>query len=244
MSDAGADRAKLIAAAMASHQQDADELCARDPLAARTRLLLLKLEAQGHRLGWDHPDNIGMVFQVQYNPRTHHVNRRWSDHFTDIIRMVSDSNGGHIGLAFQDLATVCEGAVKGKYDYRLPPQYRNINWARPGDDLWEGDRPGWKFYGYGYRYEAWMVEDDRRAETRQMWAENRCEDHPDRVEVRQVCLAARDGRLWCVSRVRGEQPTVYVEPAEALGGIGGNVINGLGRLTNAIAGDPVPIRPR
>jgi hypothetical protein len=245
MSGAIPDPAKTISEAMAKLQKEADDLCARDTLAARTRMLLLKLEKQAHRLGWDHPDNIGMVFQSQYNPRTHHVDHRWSDNFTDIIKIISDRNGGNIGQAFQELAAVSEGMLKGEMDYRLPPQYRNINWARPGKDLWEGDRPGWKFYGYGFRYEAWIVEADHEEHTELLRRAHSLDSHPNRVEARQVCLAARDGRLWCVSRVRGQQATVYIEPSDAVGsGMAGNVVNGLGRLTNTIAGEPVPIRPR
>jgi hypothetical protein len=216
-----------------------DDLCARDALAARTRTLLLRLEEQGHRLGWDHPDGHG-VFRVQYNPHTKHVESYWANAFTALINYVCGRTDGDVGQAFQFLAEHVELAASGEFDADLPPELRGILMRRTADtDLFSGRKPGWKFYGYGHRCEAWMV----RPEGRDQLTGQPLSEHPDRVEIRQVCFAARDGLFWWLHRIRGGEPTVYVERPESDRPMGGVVTNALGRLTNVVAGNPVPVRP-
>lgn len=217
-------------------------LCENDPLAARTREHLLAIEEMGHRLGWDHPENIGRVFQLQHNPSTHDVAHRWAPAFTDIIKMMSSAPTVDIGDAFQVLAGVVEQAVEGELDFALPARFRNLKGKSSGLDLFTGSKPGWTFYGYGYSYEAWLAVEEQGGETWELFEQNRLEDHPRRIEARQVCFAARDGRLWMISRLRGEEPTAVVEPPDTAR-TGGPVVNGLSRLTNAAAGNDVPIRP-
>jgi hypothetical protein len=219
-----------------------DDLCARNTLAARTRILLLRLEKQGHKLGWDHPDNEA-VFQVHYNPDNSNVEHQWSDAYTDIIRYVSGHNGGNTGGSFQALAEIVEEGVSGELEPHLPSRLRGVlPRSAPGTDLWPGKRTGWRFYGYGYRSEGWMVQGHMDEETERLSRVRQLDQHPDRVEIRQICLAARDGLLWWVHRIRGEEPTVHAELPESDGPMGGNIINGLSRLTNAVAANPVPVR--
>lgn len=222
-----------------------DELCARDTRAARTRMLLLRLEKQGHKLGWDHPDVPG-VFQVHDNPRSGHVEHHWSDPVTDIIDIICERNGGHVGNAFLTLAECYEALVQGRFNAYLSPDLRRALHASQatGADLWPGERPGWRFYGYGFRCESWMVSDIAAGSlASELSAEHRLHEHPDRVETRDVWFIGRDGLVWWASRHRGEQPTVYAQWPEADNQICGGVANGLSRITNAVAGNPVPVLP-
>lgn len=221
-----------------------EDLCARDTLAARTRMLLLKLEKQGHKLGWDHPDVPG-IFQVYYNPRTGHVEYHWSDATSSSVAYVSKRNGGAVGEALVTVAAAYERMAAGEMDHHLPPELRGeFTRKEAGSDLWGNGRPGWKFYGYGIRCESWMVSaGDDDIEVDEYTAQHRPDEHPNRFETRDVWFAARDGLVWWVSRRRGSSPVVHAQHPESDITMTGGIANGLTRMTNVVAGNPVPVIP-
>lgn len=214
-------------------QEFVDGLCARDPLAAGTRRLLLKIERKGHRLGWDSREYLS-IFQVQYHPEMKQVKYVDSSPLTKVLDYACTHNGGNVGYAFQFLADHVENVEAGRFDHLMPPGLREALARRTAEgDLWEGNENGWKFYGYGFAHEGWSAPiDDRDCEPK---------DHPDRVEARAAWLAARDGLFWTIGRHRGQEPFVRVYLP---GGTEGPVPNAMSRLTKLVAGNPVPVIPR
>lgn len=66
------------------------------------------------------------------------------------------------------------------------------------------------FFGFGQIYEAWAISGDSKEEIRE-WSESRMiHMHPDRVELRGMHVATRDGRFASLGRKRGEAPE-YIE---------------------------------
>lgn len=216
-----------------SMQEFVDTLCASDPLHARTRLMLLKMERSGHRLGWDNR-NFMRIFQVEYHPGKKQVKCVDRCPLTDVLDYGCIHNGGDVGYGFQFLADHTENVEAGRFDHLTPPGLREALTRRTADgDLWEGSEPSWKFYGYGFAHEAWRapIDDGMDCEPK---------DHPDRVEARAVWLAARDGLFWTAVRNRGGEPFVSVYLPEK---VTGRVPNAMSRLTKLVAGNPVPVIP-
>lgn len=223
-----------------------DELCAVDGRAARTRVLLHRLEVKGHKSGWDGDAALPEVFVVDYNPDSDQVVYRWAEPITGIVRDAMERNGGNVGAALQVVASSAERIRAGEQaPHPLAPP--NPFAGMPADqDLFGGNTPGWKFYGYGLRSEGWTTPRGgvtRDSSLHQAAHERRLHEHPDRVEARVVWLAGRDGIAWHLVRRRGESPQCIAFRPESDLDFGGNIGNALGRMTNAAVGNPVPVRP-
>jgi hypothetical protein len=223
-----------------------EELCAGDVLADRTRSLLLKLEKQGDRLGWGHRDNIDNVFYVERNLDSGSLYHRPAPWLSKSVDIALRRNGGHVGNAYLELAVIFENAASGQIDNKLPPAFRSPNMRRnsgPGGDLWPPHHPGWKFYGYGVRTEMWGITSKADPNYEQIVQERRADQHVARMEGRWVHFVGTDGLAWSACRVRDHAPAVMVarptDPPEIMRGV---LMHALGRLTNAVSGETVPLR--
>lgn len=207
-----------------------EDLCARDPRAARTRMVLLRLERQAHSHGWSHRDTP-MIFELTHNTRTHHVTYRKSTAFQAIVVDILRRSDLAVGEAFQVLAEHVEKMERGEFDKHLPPSLREMLMS-----IMKIKSPdGTEFYGYAARHEAWAAPDDG--------VDCRPSLRTDRIELRGVHFAARDGLFWQVIRIRGEQPRVLVDQPGNEDASVGDVANALSRLTRVFANNPVPIIP-
>lgn len=172
--------------------------------------MLYKLELEGQWAGWDWQEGPEL-FWVDANVDEGKVSYRPADALTEGLRELMDAFEGRAGEAMLGVALACEHA-------------RVLSGAGPGEmSFIEKLEPGWQFYGFAFRTEAWSVA-------------NHLNKHPDRHETRLINMVARDGSCWFLSRVRGEEPKLFTK------GIVGNVVNGLTSMVNAAAGTSIPLR--
>lgn len=227
-----------------------DEMCARDPRAARVRMLLLRLEKQMHRQGWGGPDADPRIFSVSYNVNGSAVNHQWWPLYTAILSHLTALNDGDSAAALGQLVTYIEDSQRGVYDDVLrragvPAELIQRAKRRPGCDLFTtpGSGSGWRFYGFGLRFEAWVLSPSDDREAAHYAALGAIHRHPRRGESREVWFCARDGWLWRVMRLRGAPPVCLALMPEGDWTASGVVPNGLSRLTNVATSNPVPVWP-
>lgn len=218
-----------------------EEACAHEPLVARTRMALLRLEKDGHRAGWDQPANSPTIFKVEYDPGRHFVTARPALGITQVLDVATLKVGGDVGEALMLVASVMEHSRQQLTHAGMPV----------GHDLFHGETLS-RFYGFAMRNEGWSVDLDIDAQTeaerlRSSGALAAAEDgllhrHPDRIETRMVHLVARDGLTWWVLRLRRRPPVqaIMMRPEADLQGTG-LVLHALGRMTAAMVGNVVPI---
>lgn len=216
-----------------------EEVCQREPLAARTRLALLRLEKEGHRAGWDSEANSPTIFRFERHPEKHYVHTTRSQPLTELLRFLCALNDGDVGEALQDLAGALEGTRAGLGTCGVPATA----------DVMGGERAGHLFYGYALRNEGWATNrialgDDEELDEGLMQAvrAKKLHEHPDRVESRMVHLVCRDGLYWWCIRLRRQPPAecLVMRPESNFSGAG-LVLNALGRMTAAAAGNIVPV---
>jgi hypothetical protein len=201
-----------------------DELCAATPLHAGVRATLLDLEARGEAAGWDSPANDPRVYSFEHHPGLGRVRATLSATVNAVFRVGLARADGEPGQALAYLATV--------YD-RVRERFG------PATGL---TADGFTFYGYGYAGEGWASPPDPDEEA---WAYARrraLHEYPERIEIRQVYLAGRDGVFWWVLRARGQAAeAVAALPESTLWAQTGLVPNALARMTNALAGGHAPV---
>lgn len=197
-----------------------EAMCKAFHVCRQTRDVLLWMEAQADQCGWDSDESAPTLFRVEAHPTRGVVHARLDAMFTNLLRQTcSLRTEGNVGAAMDCLASVMEEARGSLEQAGLPGQI----------DILNASQFGLTFYGFALRTEAY----------------GRSDNSPDRVELRQVEMVARDGLSWAVVRLRGR-------PAEAMVMRGqdddtvmtGRIANALGRMTNAIAGNPVSVPSR
>lgn len=226
-----------------------DELEARtlahsfaDKLVAATRRSMLKVERVANSHGWD---QLPVLFRAEYRADPAAVVLIPSEGLTQClgqaIERVREVTGQpDVAKAMRVLGDFMEGT--------MAPMWRDLmEVPRDRDIIDEGELPGFRFYGYAMTNEGWMrrLEDmspEAEAEyIRRLEAGRRIEQDAERVEVRMLHMACRDGRLWSVKRERGGGPQVTMSVPEGDSGWAGQVVNALGRMVRAVVGNPVPV---
>lgn len=215
-----------------------EEMCEREPLAARTRMALLRIEKAHHREGWDNTPPT--LYRVEQDTRRDYVATYRSGITSTLLDLIPRA-GGDTGEALAMLAGGIEAVAQG---------VRSTVTAALTADLMAGERPGHRFYGYALVHEGWQtpVMADMEGDELAHWqgAVERKEIHREagRLEVRMVNLVARDGLQWLVTRVR-RQPPVRVLAMRPEGDyqVAGLVGNSLGRMTRAVVCNPSPVPP-
>lgn len=217
-----------------------EDTCQREPVAARTRLALMRLEKEGHRAGWDSPTNDVTIFRFERDPVRDYVKAFPSRGLTDALRHVCDWTGGDVGEALARVADAVQGARGALRRYGVPD---NV-------DVCGGEQAGHNFYGYAMRHEGWAspaVDVGPGAAPRDDVLEairtKTLHQLPDRIETRMVMLQTRDGLSWWCQRRRRLPPveTIVLRPESDYQAVAGLVLNALGRMTNAAAGNVSPV---
>lgn len=214
--------------------QATEELCQRQPLAARTRVALLRLEKEVHRAGWDSPASLPTILRFERHRTKHFVKAMESEPLTACLTLAyTRHTDGDVGKAMELLAWVTERGREA-FSYLGVPLDEDVMRSDGG--------PGWEFYGYGLRMEGWTLPALGLDAVPEAVREKRIHEHPDRVETRMVYLVARDGLSWSLVRRRRMPPVecVVTRPEGQFEQLG-LVVNALGRMTNAAAGNPVPV---
>lgn len=215
---------------------DTRAMCARDPNLEGMRQLVLKLERDAHKRGWDHEDNQHKLFEVMRGEDL--VGLRMAGMLQDAFDMRCAQREGNVGFALLDLSRAVE-------------ETRREMGTDAASDMYGPELVDAVVYGWGLLSETWMVAQPRDATPEQKAAQSRASQnhelhlHPDRIEGRMIQLVCRDGMHWTVMRERGKPAKAMVQKPESLGTtVGGNVPYGLGRMLNAIVSNPVPVPSR
>lgn len=205
-----------------------DRLCAESPRYAEIRRVLLDLEAQGHRAGWDHPDNAPLLLAIERDLVTGQVQARPPVVVNTLLRIALERGTGEPGEVLTRLADGFEQARDALGPVGL-----------------HGGPAGFEFYGYAFRAEGWATLLDSDEQAHDAAVRRELHLYPGRIEIRQVYLAGRDGLTWWVLRHRGQGPEVMIAlPESASWTQAGRIPNALARMTNALAGSHTPVPPQ
>lgn len=208
-----------------------EEACQREPMLARTRLALLRVEKAAHRAGWG--VTWPTLWRVEYDPARHYVHTRLSSS-TKVLALAIEQCGGDLGEALLRLATVMEVGRERLAEAGMPRH----------EDLFDAELPGQRFYGFALMSEAWSTREAATPSEQAAVAAGRLYLHPDRVETRTIFLAARDGLAWWAVRVRREPPVeIAMFRPEADSAPQGLMYHVLARMTAAMVGNVVPVPP-
>lgn len=217
-------------------EADTNAACAKDPDLAAMRQLLLTVEFDAHKRGWDHDDNQHKLFEVCKSQDGFGLR------MAGVLQRVFDEQcgrrDGHVGLALLDIAKI-SGMAR---------QYMGVEAAK---DLYQ---PEWfggsEVYGWGLLSEVWMVRSNKdwTPEELEAFAEarggHRLSERPDRIEGRMIYLVCRDGNYWSLMRERGHAPVVTLQKPEADLSTAGAVPHALGLILDSIVNNPVPVPDR
>jgi hypothetical protein len=215
-----------------------EAMCGAQHVCSQTRDVLLWMEAQAEQSGWDSEESAPTLFRVEAHPTRGVMHARLDAMFTTLLRQTCNlRTEGDVGSAMDCLATVMEQARGSLQNAGMPEQVDALN----------GSQPGLTFYGFALRVEAWglSAETTDKAEMQATAEVGQLHQHPDRVELRYVQFVARDGLSWAVMRRRGAPVQAMVTRGQDDDTvINGRIANALGRMANAIAGNPVPVPSR
>lgn len=213
---------------------DATEaLCRQEPIAARTRHALLKIEREGQRAGWRSEQAAPTVFVLESHPTNHHVTC-WRDEVLTSTLALCRATMGSLAAAMMMLAGSAE---------KTRALMSAIGAVMPTQDLLKPTREGDAFYGVAVRLEGRML---ARAEVEKDWPAVRTgviAEHEKARDGRFVYCVTRDGLSWVVARPRDREPWAVVAGAEGEGVHAGGVIHALARLTNAVSSGPAAVPP-
>jgi hypothetical protein len=212
-----------------------EALCAEQALAARTRACLIKVEHEAHRAGWDSEESAPTLFRLEAHETKQYVKARADSMMTVMLRATCERTGGNVGAALQHLASTMELAKQSMESLDLLPE--------GGRDILVRHDANHRFYGYALRVEAWATR-GLTSEAREAVKAKRLSEYEHRIELRSITFVARDGLTWSLGRVRGEAPQVMAVRPEGDTEHEGLVPNALGRMTNVIASNPVPVPQR
>jgi hypothetical protein len=228
-------------------------LCAEQPELARVRATLIGLEKSVHITeGWDAAPRLFILCRHEFSGRISHVPAE------NLTQAIHDwiAHGGISYPKALDLLSVAMERVRHEIDPNSadPGPLEHIGHSPrltafldamrsvPHADLFRHG-PGQVFHGVGSLMEGWFapVGPDQAERVG-------LEAVPHRFENRSVFYAARDGFMWEVIRFRRRADGVTLprhcrvyDPDDPLGG---TITEALSRICNALAGNPVPIRPR
>ncbi|HET6285740.1 MAG TPA: hypothetical protein VFG15_03180 [Amycolatopsis sp.] len=228
------------------------KLCTDQPQQQDVRTALLRAEKDIHQHGWDMPPT---VFFLQQNLHTGRI--RYTE-FERFSRLLEELPGRHPDV-LDRLADIAEFMRRQAHVpvaeldpavQWLPPTFRDMVVklrANPTADLFDVSGRHWRFHGVGMAYEGWMVLDVDDA-TEELARSHKLHSHPERIEVREVHYAARDGWIWEVTRLR-RTPSIAV-PRHCIAlhrdndySVVGGIPHSLTRMCNAITSNPVPVVP-
>jgi len=226
-------------------------LCTDQPQQQEVRAALLRAEKEIHQHGWDRPPT---VFFLQQNIRTGRIRYTEFKRFTRLLVEVPGRHPDVLDL-LADIAEILRGQAHrpdAELDLavqQLPPAFRDMVAkfrADPTADLFDVSDRHWRFHGVGMVFEGWMVLNVDDA-TEELARHHKLHSHPERIEVREVHYAARDGWFWELTRLR-RTPTIAL-PRHCVAlhrdnddySVTGGIPHSLTRLCNAIASNPVPI---
>lgn len=235
----------------------AEQIYQVHPELRGTAAALLRLERRMHHLmdGWEMAPNL---FYLHRHMRTGRLTAEHSSVFTSMLHHHC-RRGYPPATALAMVAMVVERSrachharVTGVADPDLPPLpseatsvLDNLAGALTPDGDMIGCDVGYRLDGIGFATIAYMAiansgaMDAARA--------GHLHDHPNRVEMRQVCYMARDGWSFEVSRVHTdgtiEMPRYCIPTNPDDTDVFGTVPQAVSRLCNALVSNPVPIRP-
>lgn len=237
---------EMMDAAAAETQQ----LCDAQPEQQAVRTALLRAEKTIHQAGWDAPPELFLLYR---HTKTGRVRYDRHDVFTRIIinaPMRSADVLDGIALAVEFVRAQAMGSARSPVVDDAPPfirQYLRRARMNPRGDLFGGGDLRWRFFGIGFVSEAWIVlnMDDTTQEAARSHTIYR---HPNRIEMRQLYLAARDGWNWEVRRLR--RTSTIAVPRHCIATnhdsntrVVGSIPHALTRMCNAIASNSVPVMP-
>jgi hypothetical protein len=246
-----------------NHAKDNTEtLCANDPHAAVIRKTLIAMEREAHRTGWDGPDAMPRLFQLDTRQQPPRAERTWLDIYTSMLADYVNATDGDVGAGMMGLANGLTQSAHFQKTGEMPESWgtrisrEELEAARdhfglsayePGTDLYKprSSIPGCRMYGWGMRSEGWVVVEDGSEETAAARKHGQLHRHPDRREMRSVVVVGRDGLVWSVARIRGGNgpEVVAARPDTREGFAGGGIVNALGRIVAAAVNNPFPVRP-
>lgn len=215
-----------------------DALCARDKFSANTRRVLLKIEQDGHRAGWDSDASRPVVFRLERQADKPHLTCRVENPWTAMLRVLCDGPAeGDVGAGLQMLAQMAGDACASLSE---------VGVINPAMDFPLDLRRGYNLYGYAMRSEAWSTprRTDDNPDLDAAVAAKQLHLHPSRIEIRFVQTITRDGMYWTVMRTRGAGIEVMALRPEGDTTIAGLVVNALGRLIDTMVNNPVPVPAR
>lgn len=220
------------------HIEKTKRLCEQDPFAAA---IGRKLAAVEEEFDWDAPPTL---YQVDRHPQRPEIAVDPTPLLQFMLDRTVERVDGDFGAALCHLATFVEGMTNklrsGEATDLAPDSYLRRA-AEAGRDLLTARTPGYRPHGLAIAATAWAVVAEPDSEVAR--GEVRVRDAEQRVEMRMVFLAGRDGLSWTVARTRGEQPTTLVHLPESDDQFVGAIGNALSRIVNAGCGNPVPIMP-
>jgi hypothetical protein len=186
--------------------------------------LLLRVEAEAHRRGWDEP----AAFYVLYDARDQATDRAY--------RSIMSGMGSAIRVAPYAAQSAIPAAVfDGNPAHALFRFNLNLrsNHAMIKVLLDHFRQPG--FVGVAFQVETWMRYADSKEE-RDALGPKRFAGLVGSIEARHVMAADIAGKDYVVQRQRGEKPVIL----EDIGEMEGAVVESLRAIVAAIQGQPMP----
>jgi hypothetical protein len=187
--------------------------------------LLLRLEADAHRAGWDAPAALYVLYDARDlgTDRTYRQMMRWGG--------VPTRRGPYAAIS-----AAPPGSLDGYPQHGLFRMALNFSHSdHPATRAMLGvlRQPG--FLGAAFVCEAWSRETDDQAE-REAWRGKRFADMPGSMEIRTVNAADVGGADWVVRRVRGDKPKMWTSGDPGLSNVEGSVVESL-RMVVAVTAD-------
>jgi hypothetical protein len=238
--------------------------CADDVINSKLRDQLLAIELAAHRSGWNSPDADPALFQLNMDPDTGETDWHLTEQYNDMLRTLVGRAQGNTGRALQFMARHAESVTRflrtglppERWADKVPDELlgeltrlREQSWPQLGDAGMAGEdliEP--EFIGYGLRAEVWAasvpLDGPEREKAERYAGQGRLHEYQARQEYRYVWFITRTGETWIVERRRSHTPIILmVHPTDDGDqmGLGGGVLNALGRLVNAVVTEDVPV---
>lgn len=191
--------------------------------------LLLQVEAEAHRRGWDGPAALYVLYDGR-EPDTHVP-------YQDI--MASRRGAPILRLPYAAQSVAPESAFVGNPSHALFRFALNIRSYNALSEAVIGmiRRPG--FLGLAFMNEAWMRTMASKEE-RDALGNVRFADIPGSIEIRNVMAADIAGNDYFVMRERGQEPKLHHGEDDDIKQVSGAVIESLRSIVARVAGLPLP----
>ena len=191
--------------------------------------LVLRVEADAHRGGWDAPAALYVLYDTT-DPDTDATYR-------DVM---APRRGAPVRChPYAGQSAVPESAFHGNPAHALFRFALNTRGDHPMADLVLGTirRPG--FLGLAFLYEGWM-RTAKTKEERDALGAVRFADIPGSVELRSIMAADIAGNDYLVMRERGQKPELHRGDDDDLNEMSGAIIESLRSIVAKVAGLPLP----